>query len=158
MATSLVEELYNSPNGDRWTLCRNSSGTLVVCHQPNEASGGHARETEVNLFLSFGGHGPEYQALREALVVLGHGVQADERKGELSVEARDRLCRALGYGVAQCWSTLPQEIQHALFEAAVMSEGEAIRQQLAVYLHGKHERTSDVVQSRAVLEPDSLGG
>ena len=39
-----------------------------------------------------------------------------------------------------------------------MSQGEAIRQQLAVYLHGKHERTSDVVQSRAVPEPDSLGG
>jgi hypothetical protein len=41
---------------------------------------------------------------------------------------------------------------------AVMSQGEAIRQQLAVYLHGKHERTSDVAQSGAVPEPDSLGG
>jgi hypothetical protein len=60
--------------------------------------------------------------------------------------------------VAQCWSTLPQEIQHTLSEAAVMSQGEAIRQQLAVYLRGKHERTSDVAQSRAVPEPDSLGG
>jgi hypothetical protein len=81
-----------------------------------------------------------------------------KEKGELSVEATDKLCRALGYGVAQCWSTLPQEIQHTLFEVAVMSQGEAIRQQLVVYLHGKHERTSDVAQSGAVPEPDSLGG
>jgi hypothetical protein len=39
-----------------------------------------------------------------------------------------------------------------------MAQGEAIRQELAVYLHGKHDRTSDVAaQSRAVREPDSLG-
>jgi hypothetical protein len=29
-----------------------------------------------------------------------------------------------------------------------MAQGEAIRQELAVYLHGKHERTSNVGQSR----------
>jgi hypothetical protein len=37
----------------------------------------------------------------------------------------------------QCWSTLPQQIRHRLFEAAVMAQGEAIRQELAVYLHAK---------------------
>jgi hypothetical protein len=39
-----------------------------------------------------------------------------------------------------------------------MAQGETIRQELAVYLHGKHDRTSNVGQSRAVPEPDSLGG
>jgi hypothetical protein len=53
---------------------------------------------------------------------------------------------------------LPQEIQHKLFEAAVTAHGETIRQELAVYLHGKHDRTTDAARSRAVLEPDSLGG
>jgi hypothetical protein len=65
----------------------------------------------------------------------------------------DRLSRALGQAVAQSWSTLPQEIQQRLFEAAVRSQGETIRQELAVYLHGKHDRTSDMAQSRAVPEP-----
>ena len=101
---------------------------------------------------------PEYQALREALADLHHGATAHERKGELSADAADKLCRALGQAVARCWSTLPQEIQNKLFEAAVMSQGEVIRQELAVYLHGKHDRTMVAVRSRAVPEPDSLGG
>jgi hypothetical protein len=158
MAASLVKELYNAPNGDRWSLCRDVAGKLVVSHQPNEASGGQASETDVNLFLSVGGHGPEYQALRDALADLGHGPQAQERKGGLSADATDRLSRALGEAVARSWSALPQDIQHRLFEAAVMAQGETIRQELAVYLHGKHDRTSIVGQSRAAPEPDSLGG
>jgi hypothetical protein len=40
----------------------------------------------------------------------------------------------LGVGV-------PQDIQQNLSEAAVTAKGEMIRQQLAVSLHGKHERT-----------------
>jgi len=157
MATSLIKDLYHSPNGDRWMLCRDSSGRLVVSHQPNEASGGQPNEAAVDVFLSFGGHGPEYQALRDALADLGHGAQARE-KGDLSAEATDGLSRALGEAVARSWSTLPQDIQHRLFEAAVMAHGEEIRQDLAVYLHGKHDRTSHVGQSRTVPEPDSLGG
>src|SRR4051812_24832298 len=158
MTASVIKDLYSVPNGDRWTLCRDQAGNLVVCHQPNEASGGRASETAVELFLSFGGHGPEHQALRDALAVLGHNAQADDRKGELPAEAADRLSRALGEAVARCWSTLPQDIQQKLFEAAVMAHGEAIRQELAVYLHGKHDRTNDVRQTRAGPEPDSLGG
>jgi hypothetical protein len=158
MATSLVKDLYYSPNGDRWTLCRDSAGKLVVCHQPNETSGGHASEAAVDVFLSFDGQGPEYQALRDALADLGHGAQTREIKEELSGDATDRLARALGEAVARSWSALPQDIQHRLFEAAAMAQGETIRQELAVYLHGKHDRTSNVGQSRAVPEPDSLGG
>jgi hypothetical protein len=157
MAASLVKDLYYSPNGDRWTLCRDSAGKLVVCHQPNEASGGQANEAAVDAFLSFGRHGPEYQALRDALADLGLGPQVPDRT-QVSVDAMDRLSRALGEAVARSWSALPQEIQQRLFEAAVMAQGESIRQELGVYLHGTHDRTSNVGQSRAVPEPDSLGG
>jgi hypothetical protein len=137
---------------------RDAAGKLVVCHQPNEASGGGASETDVIVFLSSGGHGPETQALKEALADLGLAPQVPDRESGISVYAMERLSRALGQAVAQCWSTLPQDIQQKLFEAAVRSQGETIRQELAVYLHGKHDRTSDVGQSRAVPEPDSLGG
>jgi len=78
--------------------------------------------------------------------------------GELAPETADKIARALGQGLAQCWSRLAQDIQHDIFEAAVMLEGEAIRQQLAVYLHGKHTRTTDAIHARATSEPDSLGG
>jgi hypothetical protein len=158
MAASLIKDLYYSPNGDRWSLCRDVAGKLVVSHQPSDASGGHASETAVELFLSFGGHGPEYQALRDALAELGQSALANERRGELRAEVTDRLSRALGEAVARSWSALPQDIQQKLFEAAVMAHGEAIRQELAVYLHGKHDRTNDVRQTRAGPEPDSLGG
>jgi hypothetical protein len=56
------------------------------------------------------------------------------------------------------WSRLSQETQHDLFEAAVAAEGEAIRQQLAIFLHGKHDRTLDAIHAKAIAEPDSLGG
>jgi hypothetical protein len=157
MTASVIRELYSSPNGDRWTLCRNLAGQLVVSHRPNLASGGRASEIDVEVFLSQGGHGPEHQALTKALARMVNSAHPNDGKG-LSREAADELSRALGQAVARCWSNLPQEIQQSLFEAAVMSEGETIRQQLAVYLHGKHERTVDMVQARAMPEPDSLGG
>jgi hypothetical protein len=157
MTTSVVKELYNSPNGDRWALCRVQSGKLVVSHQPNKASGGRASEIDVEVFLSQGGRGPEHQALIEALANLDDG-QSNAERDALSLETAGELSRALGQAVARCWGSLPQEIQHNLFEAAVASEGEAIRQQLAVYLRGKHERTVDAAQARAMPEPDSLGG
>jgi hypothetical protein len=53
---------------------------------------------------------------------------------------------------------LTPEIQHSLFEAALVAEGESIRQQLAIHLHSKHQRAVDMLQARAVPEPDSLGG
>ena len=149
MSASLVKELYNSPNGDRWVLCRNPSGMLVVSHHPNSASGGQVSETGVNVFLSHDERGPERQALVEALASLG---------SDSSPKAAEQMSRALGQAVAQCWSSLPQEIQHNLFEATVTSEGESIRQRLALFLHGKHERTLDTVHARAMPEPDSLGG
>ena len=39
-----------------------------------------------------------------------------------------------------------------------MPTTDAIRQQLAIYLHNRHARTLSAVQAQAVVEPDSLGG
>jgi hypothetical protein len=77
---------------------------------------------------------------------------------ELSAEIKNQLLRALGEAVAKAWSTLPQDVQHQLFEEAVRSRDEAIRPRLAVFLHHQHLRTSDGVKAHAMPEPDSLGG
>jgi hypothetical protein len=157
MATSPVKELYVSPNGDRWTLARNGDGELVVSHHPNRASGGVVSEIAVDVFLSHGGHGPEYQALTAALAELElSGTKADD--GEPEAKTTENVDRALGQAVARCWSKLTPDIQHTLFEAAVQAAGESIRQDLAMYLHDKHERTAQSLQARATPEPDSLGG
>jgi hypothetical protein len=73
-------------------------------------------------------------------------------------ELEEQGIRALGYAAAKIWSRLPQHIQHHLFEEAVASQGEAVRQQLAIFLHHRHPRTSDSLKAQAVPEPDSLGG
>ena len=70
----------------------------------------------------------------------------------------DEASRALGEAVVRIWAQLPPGIQQHLFEEAVAFEGEAIRSRLAVYLHGRHPRTSASMIMRAMVEPDSLGG
>ncbi len=48
----------------------------------------------------------------------------------------------LGAAVVEVWSGLPQEIQEQLFEQAVSAgHGEALRTELAKYLHDHHART-----------------
>ena len=84
--------------------------------------------------------------------------QAIQPLEALPADAVSNVSRALGHAVARCWSHLSQETQHELFEAAVNSEGEAIRQQLAIFLHGQHARTLGALHSQATPEPDSLGG
>jgi hypothetical protein len=70
-----------------------------------------------------------------------------------------QLTRALGEAVIRIWSNLPQEVQDHLFREAVASQGESIRSQLAVFLHGKHPRPADPLGNpREMKEPDSLGG
>jgi hypothetical protein len=73
-------------------------------------------------------------------------------------ETKEPLFRALGEAVARTWSNLPQAVQQKLFEEAVRSHGESMRQQLAVLLHDNHARTSDATKAQAMPEPDSLGG
>ena len=73
-------------------------------------------------------------------------------------EIKTRIFYSLGEAVAAGWSRLPQDVQHDLFERAVTAIGESMRQQIAVFLHEKHTRTTDAAKSRAMLEPDSPGG
>jgi hypothetical protein len=66
--TPSVEEIYRSANGDRWTLIRDAnSGRPSVRHEANPSSGGHVMEMDVEAFLSIGGSGPEFAALRRLL-------------------------------------------------------------------------------------------
>jgi hypothetical protein len=77
---------------------------------------------------------------------------------ELAAGLKNEIFRALGEAVAKAWSSLPQDLQHRLFEEAVRSQDEAMRPRLAVFLHHQHPRTSDGIKAQAMLEPDSLGG
>ncbi len=52
----------------------------------------------------------------------------------------------LGAAAADLWSELPQELQHTLFERAVVlghqrEQDESLRERLAKFLHEHHERT-----------------
>ncbi len=73
-------------------------------------------------------------------------------------ETSEQLSRALGDVIVRIWGLLPHDVQHQIFEETVTARGEAIRPQLAVFLHDKHPRTSASLKARAMLEPDSLGG
>ncbi len=62
------DDIYKSENGDTWRLIRDAvSGRVLVRHEANPSSGGHVAEVEVEEFLSRGGSGPEYAAMRRLL-------------------------------------------------------------------------------------------
>jgi hypothetical protein len=66
--TESVEDIYLSSNGDRWRLIREAgSGRQFVRHEANLSSGGRVTDTDVDAFLSVGGTGPEFAALRRLL-------------------------------------------------------------------------------------------
>jgi hypothetical protein len=75
-----------------------------------------------------------------------------------STHIQSDILQALGHAVTRVWSQLPQDVQHQIFEEAVASQGEPGRQQLAIFLHDLHSRTSDSLKARAMPEPDCLGG
>jgi len=77
---------------------------------------------------------------------------------DLAGDIQQRIFCTLGEGVVKVWSGLPQPIQHELFEAAVLAEGEGVRSQLAIFLHHTHNRTTDALKANAMAEPDSKGG
>jgi hypothetical protein len=59
---------------------------------------------------------------------------------------RDRYLIVLGAAAADIWSNLPQDLQHTLFERAVIlghksERDESLREQLAKFLHEHHLRT-----------------
>ena len=76
----------------------------------------------------------------------------------ISHESSKHIARTLGEAIIRMWSRLPQDVQHDLFEETMNSLGEPMRPQLAIFLHGKHERTSASIAARAIVDPDSLGG
>jgi hypothetical protein len=73
-------------------------------------------------------------------------------------ETAEEFERALGQAVVRNWSRLPEKVQEHLFEEAVTSQGEAMRSQLAVYLHDKHAAAVVEALEIEMQEPDSLGG
>jgi hypothetical protein len=68
-ATPVVsEDIYQSSNGDRWRLIRDTaSSQAFVRHDPNPSSGGRPTLVEVHEFLGRDGPGPEFDALRRLL-------------------------------------------------------------------------------------------
>jgi hypothetical protein len=57
-----------------------------------------------------------------------------------------RYFLALGVAAADLWSELPHDLQHTLFERAVVlghkgERDESLREQLAKFLHDHHART-----------------
>lgn len=57
-----------------------------------------------------------------------------------------RYFLVLGAAAADLWSKLPQDLQHRLFERAVVlghqgEQDESLREQLAKFLHDHHART-----------------
>jgi len=72
----------------------------------------------------------------------------------------EQMIHALGEAAVRTWSSLPQAVQHHLFEEAAKSLGQASKPQLAAFLHDKHQRTVNAVAAKAreMMEPDSLGG
>ena len=63
------KELYSSPNGDRWHLCKDGTGRLFIAHQANLPSGGHISRIELADFLARG-YGPEQQSLLKLIGTL----------------------------------------------------------------------------------------
>ena len=69
----------------------------------------------------------------------------------------DRISRALGDAVVRMWAGLPHDLQSRLFDE-VVSENQDMKPDLALLLHEQYPRTRAGKQSRAIVEPDSLGG
>jgi hypothetical protein len=63
------KELYSSPNGDRWHLCKDGTGRLFIAHHANLPSGGHISRIELADFLARG-YGPEQQSLLKLIGTL----------------------------------------------------------------------------------------
>jgi hypothetical protein len=63
-----TDEFHRSSNGDRWLLiCDVETGSSVVRHEPNFASGGRMTETDIPEFLDRTGSSPEHLALQSLL-------------------------------------------------------------------------------------------
>ena len=68
--TTQRRRLYTSSNGDKWFLCRERSGGVVVSHEPNASSGGKASQIALAEFLAKQNQGPEHEALHQLIAEL----------------------------------------------------------------------------------------
>jgi hypothetical protein len=60
-------EIYKSPEGDGWFLCRNELGHVYVAHEPSAASGGKGSALGLGEFLSQPTVRAEHQALLQLI-------------------------------------------------------------------------------------------
>jgi hypothetical protein len=81
MNATRTRELFSSPNGDRWLLCKDASGRVFVLHQANIPSGGQASQIELGDFLTRG-YGPEQQALFQMIGTLIESTLGELLTGE----------------------------------------------------------------------------
>ena len=66
-----MRELYSSPNGDRWLLCRDTETKRVfVRHEPNVPSGGQVSDLDIGTFLGRRPLNAEHQALLRLIATL----------------------------------------------------------------------------------------
>jgi hypothetical protein len=73
-------------------------------------------------------------------------IDASDHIGGDRNENSDRYLVVLGAAAADLWSNWPQELQHKLFERAIVlghkgERDESLREQLAKFLHDHHART-----------------
>jgi hypothetical protein len=74
-----TKEVYNSPNGDRWLLVRESDAVRVfIRHIPNLPSGGRTSDIELGAFLFERSYGPQHV---ELLRLIGTLVEKQPRTG-----------------------------------------------------------------------------
>src|SRR5260221_3606481 len=81
MNDTRTRELYSSPNGDRWHLCKDASGRVFVLHQANIPSGGQTSHIELGDFLTRG-YGREQQALFQMIGTLIESTPGELLTGE----------------------------------------------------------------------------
>ena len=66
---------------------------------------------------------------------------------EIAEEDNERFGKLLGAAVVELWSSFPQEVQQAIFDAAASAGShqlppDIIREELAIFLHERHPRTA----------------
>ena len=89
--TTQRRRLYTSSNGDKWFLCRERNGGVVVSHEPNVSSAGKVSQVELADFLAKQNQGPEHQALRQLIAELvdpGHLPTNEQLAGDDEVPAK----------------------------------------------------------------------
>jgi hypothetical protein len=91
------------------------------------------------------------------MTLTDSGQREEEYREEFSADVQASIYYALGQGVVQAWSGLPQEIQQDIFEATVKGVGDRMRDPIAIFCMGS-TTTPRALQARAMPEPDSKGG